>query len=864
MLKVFNRFLSIRPGEESLLRWLALLTFTLFFFLTIGYSAVDSQFMAYAGGKMIPFAWIVLGSLAIPITPWFAKLTNSVRPSRLFLFVILAGVAMMLTMWLLCYGTDGKKFLVYYAIKELYALFLLSLFWSYVNSFLDTQQAKRLVPLLGAVWSLGDFAGGHLTGPLAHTLGAPALFLIWAGGTLLLLPILWAIDKKFNRAAPGGAKAPALRLKSVAGRIRSSPLLIGLALTSAGFLTVGIALRYQYYDIFGHAFPSVEEGAAFLGRLRSYVSLFKVAMGLFFLPRLVAWFGVRNVFLLFPISGLVSLAWLALSPGVGAAASGFFVVIGMGQAVYDPSFNLISNVLSSGERATMRAFFNGIMNPVGALFASASLLSVTLLGLPLWVLATVNIAFAAAFTAAVWLVRSSYLKSVLHGLKSAGRIPFSAAEHGKLPKAWLAELEARWQTANAAQKNVIMSFYTSGDGPTPFFLDAAAADPDPAVRAALCRMAEKRWTLRPEHVEALLRDGEADVRAAAARYAGRVAFDDVDVLAALVADPDPRVRAEAAVSLWSLGDLDQVGQAVAYVSRALRGPRDEQVAALKALARLGDAKYLRTLVSFGMHPDAVVRRAAARTVREIAAPPGARWIDVISAWLDRARGEERHDLIAAIAKIGGDESARVLLRASQAGSASEFFLLRDAIVLVGKPAVAPSLAALTDKTRPMQTRTLALSVLNRLQPPPRPLLGSLAGEAVTKALELQARADALAARSDAGAQVLALLYREQLDLARTFAIRALFAWNRYHGVRWVEQGIRSHDRAVRANALEALQNLAPAKLRAELGALVDPLPGRALPAFETCVRDASSRPGLLWREAVAALQASATPVMEQA
>jgi ATP/ADP translocase len=864
VLALVNRIFNIRPGEGPLLRWLGVLTFTLFFFLTIGYSAVDSQFMAHAGGKMIPFAWIVLGSLAIPITPWFAKLTATTRPSRLFLFIVAAGLVMMLTMWYFCYGTDRNKFLVYYAIKELYALFLLSLFWTYVNSFLDTQQAKRLVPLLGAVWSMGDFFGGRLTGPLAHALGAPSLFLIWAGGTLLLLPIVWVVDKKFNRSAPGGAKAPALKMKAIAARIRASHLLMGLALTSAGFLAVGIAMRYQYYDIFGKAFPTVEEGAAFLGRLRSWVSLFKVIMGLFLLPRLVAWFGVRNVFLLFPLSAFASLFWLASAPGVASASSGFFVVIGMGQALYDPSFNLISNVLSAGERATMRAFFSGIMNPVGALIVSAALLTVTLTGLPLWVLAAVTLTFAAAFGGAVWLVRSSYLTSVLHGLKSAGRIPFSAAEHGRLPKQWLAELEARWRTADAAQKKVIMSFYTSGEGPSPFFLDAAVTDPDPAVRTAVCRMAERRWALQPAQIAALLRDAAADVRAAAARYAGTVAFDEVDLLASLVADPDPRVRAEAAVSLWSLGDLEQVGQAVGYISRAIRGPRDEQVAALKALARLGDSKYLRTLVSFGMHPDPAVRRAAAHTVREIANPGGARWIDNVAAWLDRARGEERHDLIHAVAKIGGEESARVLLHASESGSASDFFLLRDALARIGKHAVAPAQAALTDTMRPMQTRTLALSVLNRLQPPTRKLLADLAAEGITKALELQARADALVAREGAGSQVLALLYREQLDLTRTFAIRALFAWNRYHGVRWVEQGIRSADRAVRANALEALQNLAPAKLRADLGALVDPLPGRALPDLETCLRDAAGRTGRLWREAVASLAPPGNPVREQA
>lgn len=850
-------FLSIRPNEEPLLRWFTALTFVLFFFLTIGYSAVDSLFMAYAGGKMIPYAWLVLGGLAVFVAPLFANLSATKSPSKLLLGIVVGGTALILGLWVAAGGTSGTKYLLFYAVKELYALFLLSFFWNFLNGFLDTQQAKRFLPVLGAVWSLGDFAGGKTTGLLARALGAEGLFPVWAAGTLALLPLVWIIDKKFSRPTPPARKAPRMRMGRVVGRVRGSRLLGGLAATAALYLASGIALRYQYYDIFGHAFPNVAEGAAFLGSLRAYVSLFKIAAGLFLLPRLVQWFGVRNVLLFYPAGVAVALVGLATVPSIATASAGFFVVIGMGQALYEPAFNFTMNVVAPSERTTLRTFFNGIMNPVGAIGVSLALLAIASLGLPGVVLGVFSVATGAALLRALWVVRGSYVTSVLQGLQAGTRLLLSGAEHGRMPRAWVDELEAKWAGAGADEKRVILEFLAGMQGEPPgFVLAQGPADGDPIVRAAFCRAAKGRWSLPAATTALLLCDLDARVRAEAARYAGAAAYDDVDTVGTLLQDPDPAVRAEAAVTLWRIGALDQVGAAVNYLNGALQGAADVQVPALDAFGRLGDPKYLRTLIAFAAHADARVRLAAAKAAAQMAGPAGARWLDALEAWLRRAHGEERHALIAAVARIGGERAARLLLGAAEDDRSADFFLLRDAVVGLGKPAVDPAEEALHDRARPLTARILALSVLNHLHAPDRKMLAALAEESIGHALRDYARAAALAGRADAGAQVLALLYREQADLARTFAIRALFAWNRYRGVRWVEQGIRAADRGVRANAAEALQNMAPTAMRPLLGRFLDGEIGAGDVA--ECLRDAAARPGRLWTEAAAAA-AGASP-----
>lgn len=844
------------------MRSFSLLTFVLFLFLTIGHSAVDSPFMAYAGGKMIPHAWLVLALLAIPFTPLFARLSATHPPKYIFYGLLAFGLVMITGMRIFAGHTEPNVVVVYYALKELYCLFLLSFFWTYLNGFLDSQQAKRFIPILAAVWSLGDFVGGRITGLLAKSFGAPQLFIIWGVGTLLLIPFIESIERSYSRAAPPTGKPFKLQIAPLLRRIRSTPLLAGLTLTSAGALAVAIAMRYRYYDIFGKAFPSVEDGAAFLGNIRAYASVFKFGMGLFILPRLVYYFGVRNVLVIYPVAVFAALTAVAWDPGLGSASFAFFVAVGMNQALYEPTLSLTFNLLSPGERTALRTFFSGIMNPVGAVIIGVLLLLVSANVLPKSVTPAITLTAAAVFLGAVWLVRKSYVKSVLRGLQLAGGGFFDRMEQGPLPKEWAAELESRWLPASPDEKIVIMEFFEMSDDKQPFFLAHALSDPSASVRAAAFRRARKRWPMLPEQVLAGLRDAEAAVRTEAARYAGSSGFEDVDALLPLMHDTDAGVRAEAAVSVWSLGDLSHVSAAVAAMDNALHGPPEVQIAALRAFGRLGDPKYLRTLLAFSTHPDQRVRNAAAKAANQMAAPAARRWVDALTVWLRHSRKEERHDLESALKRIGGPAAARALLDEAAAIPASGFFRLRDALIHIGADAVSPSLSALTDRSRPLEVRILALSALNRLHPLNRRLLLQLVHQSLSEAMDLASRAQALSGGGDAAGEVLRLLYEEKAQVARTFVIRCLFAWNRYHGVRWVEQGIRSRDRAQRANATEALLNLTPANLRGDMQRLLTN-EGRGVVSREVCVHEALSQPGLLWQEAAKAALAGGPPKIVQ-
>lgn len=858
MTDFFHRIFPVHPGEGPLLAVFAGMTFTLFFFLTIGHSAVDSLFMAHAGGAMIPYAWICLAALAIPLTLVFTRI-NATQPSQRTLASLLwVGTALIVSMRLLVGHIPASGHLVFYAVKELYVLFLLPFFWAYLASYLDTQQSKRIIPLLGAVWSFGDFAGGKLTGWLARWLGAQELFTVWAVGTLCLIPFLQSVERRFTRAAPAVATQlpSSFAFLSTLRQLGTNPLLLSLATLPATFLAIGIVLRFRYYEIFGQAFPQPEEGAAYLGNLRAWASAFKFAMAVAVLPRMIYWFGVRNVILLQPLASLIVLLTLAMWPGVPTAALGFFVAVGMGQAVFEPALNLAFNLLPLQERTRLGAFFSGITSPLGAISVSLLLLAIPPTMQAGAAPSLIGLVYAAAFIIAAWALRHHYFSAVLQGLQTTGRYEWNRTEQGPLAGKWIEELANRWEHASSDEKQVILTFVTDPALERPFVVEKALADPDPTIRALLFARAHSRWKLQPFEIAKGLQDPSPTVRLEAARYAGSSGFENCEALMPLLSDPNPGVRAEAAVSLWQIGDLSHVATAVQMIFYMLNGERDEVEPALRALGRLGDTKYMRSVLPFAQSSDLLVRKAAANAMRHLASPVGARWIPDLARWLEKARGQERRDLIAALVRIGGEEAARVLLDAADT-QRGRFYSLRDALLELGRAAVGPALQALKNPERPYSVRMLALSTLNRMQKVDRSLALQLAEDSLLDAIAMYACAHRMFNYPQAGPQVLGLLFHERAQQASMFVIRCLFAWNRCHGVRWVEQGLRSMHRNVRANAGEALLNLTPTTLRSDIQKLLDPT--TIQPAdWDLCLARARQEGGL-WAQA-----ANESPVSAEA
>src|SRR5207249_3046077 len=97
----------------------------------------------------------------------------------------------------------------------------------------DTRQARRLFPLYGGAVILGGAVGGLLTRPLAATLHAENLLLIWSGTLLATSAVA--------RSLPGGIR----RRRRPAGSRVARPSLLAGARDGASYVRGTSLLRWM-------------------------------------------------------------------------------------------------------------------------------------------------------------------------------------------------------------------------------------------------------------------------------------------------------------------------------------------------------------------------------------------------------------------------------------------------------------------------------------------------------------------------------------------------------------------------------------------------------------------------------------------
>ena len=126
------------------------------------------------------------------------------------------------------------------------------------------------------------------------------------------------------------------------------------------------------------------------------------------------------------------------------------------------------------------------------------------------------------------------------------------------------------------------------------------------------------------NVVPLLGDGEAEIRAQAARMMSDAGYKDAaEPTGKLLAEPSPRVRSLAGVALFKLGTPAQFDQAVALLAANNDEDKFLRHGGMMALAGCDHAR----LASLATHSSKAVRLAAVVAARQVAEPGAAAFLD---------------------------------------------------------------------------------------------------------------------------------------------------------------------------------------------------------------------------------------------
>ncbi|MGH2828828.1 MAG: Npt1/Npt2 family nucleotide transporter [Actinomycetota bacterium] len=625
---------------------------------TVGASGVESLLFSRYGPQSLPYLFIALGLITLPITAQLGALLQRTDRRRILILLPLAlGLALAAGRGLIL--ADGNwVYPVLWVLMMVVWIIEATGMWAVASLVNDTRQAKRLFPLYGAGQIMGGAVGGLLTVPLARTLHAENLILVWTVALVAAAVLVRSLLASESTGEGGPTRITRATSTNVLRSaldgfrlVRSSRLLGWLAVALVLFALLYNSLSFVFAEAVTDRFPNSDALAAFIGLFNALINGPALIVSIFVANRLFARLGVATMVLTLAVIYLVGFAASAI--GVGFAALAAFRLIQMVwvNSVWITGWQTLFTIIPPERRGQVTSFMDGGAWQVGVMLAGgAIILSQVLRGDEAVFL--VGIAGSMLLVVAMVCARRAYGPAVAEAVRAGRPDVFSSADEPfggfRTDGAAVATLVQSAMDSDADVRRLAVAIAAEVDTREvlPAIL-AGASDADPEVSAvALASLARHPdpsgstvasqaishpdATVRAHAIDALvacasdpgwvearlgplLADSDPGVRARAAAGLVRVrpSSGATDRVVEMIRSPEPATRAAAVAALGELGErADLVEQAVTDADAGVRK------ASLRALAAVGHDGH-KALVSALGDSDAGVREAAVATLTSL-------------------------------------------------------------------------------------------------------------------------------------------------------------------------------------------------------------------------------------------------------
>jgi hypothetical protein len=554
--------LGIRSGEGRLVVVAALTLGAVVALNVIVTAAVTGLVLGAYGGQVLPLLYAAGALFSIVLS-----LSASVAVGRLSRFAETAGVLLTFAL-LLGVGRLGLAFNPRWVSAALHpialtvSVLLVGQTYTLIGDRLDSGQAKRLLPSIGAGSTLGALlASGCLLG-FSSRMGAANLLVVGTGLGLMASVGASRLTLRFKpapsrRMAPAEQVAPALWT-----RVRhwtDDPLFRSLSLLVLA-TTVGSTLfRFSFEAELGRTLePS--QIAAFIGGLNLAVNLVVLVIHGLVESRLIRAFGFRPGLASLPlVFGVGGVLWLT-SPGLWVAAAVRFFDSTLRFSLARSSEELLLIPLPSVVRRRMRLLTTGAIAPLATVATSALLGVMGTRAVGLVALATGAVGVTAAL-----LTFRPYLGQ-LRSAMAAHRLKLSAPSTSLPPLGSEVHAMIEEGLESDSPDDMCFSLRLAAESDLPLgpeLIVQCLEHPQPHVRRAALSVVAERADATDRVRSLLTRESDASVAAAAIRVlASRATPEDQSLFERFASDERMELRFVALAAQKGEGALPTLVRAL--------------------------------------------------------------------------------------------------------------------------------------------------------------------------------------------------------------------------------------------------------------------------------------------------------------
>jgi ATP:ADP antiporter, AAA family len=323
----------------------------------------DEMGIALGRDKLQSYLVVVL-FVMLAAVPAFGWVVANVARQRIVLVVYLFLIANLLVFRTLLTGQGntppGWLAGTFFVWINVYALFVVSLFWSFMSDLWTSDQSKRLYGFISVGGTAGAIAGPLLLNVLLPVVGLANLLLVSAALLGLALLVSRALGRLIGPGKTVAASAGAVRdgggLFDGAVNVWRSPYLLRIALFVLAANLIGMYFYLKQNEIVGAALTNRDERLLFFSRIDLATNVLTILAQLFAVSRLIERIGVGTTAAIPPVLCAVGIVLLALFPALATIA---VVVVVQRAAAYgfsNPSMRMLYTVVDPGDKYRSQNF----------------------------------------------------------------------------------------------------------------------------------------------------------------------------------------------------------------------------------------------------------------------------------------------------------------------------------------------------------------------------------------------------------------------------------------------------------------------------------------------------------------------------
>lgn len=323
-------------------------------FVLFGYefirSVSSSLFIEAYGAENLPRGMVAVPPSMLVMLYCYGRLLSWQGATRALVITSLFSAILILGCYIALSRGMNLAAAIIYVFREAYIVIVIEQFWSFVNSVLTTEQAKRINGPFCAVASIGSFLGGTLVSKLATVLGTEAL-LLFTAGSLVPTAALGVLAYKFGGEPKPSAEEAGGRLGHIGVRtlFRSRYLIfIGVLIISTQIVSTVLDLRFNILAEMER--PDTDMRTAFFGSVYGSLGLAAGILQLLAVPLALRFIALRYIHLTIPIVHFVSSLVLTVSPSLRTGTAAYVIFKALDYSLFRAGKELFYMPLSYDSR----------------------------------------------------------------------------------------------------------------------------------------------------------------------------------------------------------------------------------------------------------------------------------------------------------------------------------------------------------------------------------------------------------------------------------------------------------------------------------------------------------------------------------